>query len=288
MWQRRGLVLVVYVVGLLLAGLVGLGLVKMLDVEIGSTGFSDELVRRFDAVLWFDYFDGLKAGLAGLMRQTALTAFAMMIWKVASSVGLIHALAGDATAGFWDGVRRYTVRGFGLALLYFIPLVLLVGAVVGIASSVTEDMGEVGVVWTWTAVVPLACIVLVATFDLFHDYARMHLVLRGTTIRRAWLRGIQWPFRRFRSVFLYKLWFLISAVLWVAVFLVGLYMPDHSLGAVFAAFLIQQVLIIARSGATVSWIGAETALFERFAPPIEEPEEEADTGDSADTADSAG
>jgi len=283
MWQRRSLVLVIYVVGLLLAGLVGLGLVKMLDVEIGSTGFSDELVRRFDAVLWFDYFDGLKAGLAGLMRQTALTAFAMMIWKVASSVGLIHALHGDASGSFWEGVRRYTIRGFGLALLYFIPLVLLVGAVIGVGVSVTEDMGEVGLVWTWTAVIPLACIVLVAMFDLFHDYARMHLVLRQTTIRRAWLRGIQWPFRCFRSVLLYKIWFWISALLWVAVLLVGLNMPDYSLGVVFLAFLIQQVLIIARTGATVSWIGAETALFERFAPPVEEVEEEAETADVAES-----
>lgn len=284
MWQRRGLVLVVYVVGLLFAVLIGAGLVRLLDTEIGSTGFSQDLVRGFDPVLWFDFFDGLKAGLAALMRQAALTALIMMVWKVASSVGLIHALNGDATGSFWEGVRQYTVRGFGLALLYFIPLVVLVGIVIGIGSSVTSDMGEVGVVWMWMAVIPLACIVLIAIFDLFHDYARMHLVLRGATIRRAWLRGIQWPFRHFRSAFLYKLWFLISALLWVAVLIVGFYMPDHSVAAVFLAFLIQQILIIARNGATVAWIGAETALFERFAPPVEE----ADSADSADSAGSAG
>jgi hypothetical protein len=266
MWRRRGLVLVIYSVGLILAGLIGNGLYRALEVEIGPTGFSDRLFQQFDLVLWFDYWDGVGPAVAAVMRQAVLAGLLMMVWKVASSLGLIHALHGDATAGFWEGVRRFTLRGFGLAVLYLIPLVILIAVVVGAGAAMTETMGEVGTFWMWMAVLPLLVIGLVAMFDLFHDYARMYLVHRGATVFRAWWRGILWPFKRFRSILLYKLWLLISVVLWIGVLVLGFYLPDQSMGAVFVVFLLQQVLVVARFGATVSWYGAEVALFERFAP----------------------
>ncbi|HUF09506.1 MAG TPA: hypothetical protein VMO47_09310 [Rhodothermales bacterium] len=272
MWHRRGLVLLLYLFGLVLAVLVGGAVSRLLSVEIGPTGFSERLTERFDIVLWADFWDGLAAGFAAVARQAVLAGVIMMIWKVASSVGLIHALQGDSRLSFWEGVSRFTLRGISLGLLYLLPLLALLAVVVIAFEAAASDMGEVGAFWTRFVVMPLAVIVLAATVDLFHDYARMHLVLRQTKIRRAWLEGIKWPFRHFRSVFLYKIWFWISALLWIAVLLVGFYMPDQTLGAVMAAFVIQQGLIIARSGAYVSWIGAEVAFFERYAPSVPEPE----------------
>lgn len=152
-------------------------------------------------------------------------------------------------------------------MLYVLPLILLL-VLAGITLEMSaSSMGEVGAFWTRFIGLPIVIILLVATFDLFHDYARMHLVLRGATIRSSWLQGIKWPFQHFRSVFLYKIWFWISAALWIAVLLVGFYMPDQSVGAVILAFIIQQGLIVFRTGAYVSWIGAEVAFFERYAPP---------------------
>jgi len=272
MWHRRGLVLLLYVFGLVLAVLVGGAVSRLLSVEIGPTGFSGRLTERFDIVLWADFWDGIAAGLAAVARQAVIAGVIMMIWKVASSVGLIHALQGDARLSFWEGVSRFTLRGISLGLLYLLPLLVLLTLVVIAGEAAASDMGEVGAFWTRFVVMPLAVILLAATVDLFHDYARMHLVLRQAKIRRAWLEGIKWPFRHFRSVFLYKIWFWISAALWIAVLLVGFYMPDQTLGAVMAAFVIQQALIIARSGVYVSWIGAEVAFFERYAQPAPEVE----------------
>ena len=272
MWHRRGLVLLLYVFGLVLAVLVGGAVSRLLGVEIGPTGFSGRLTERFDVVLWADFWNGIGAGLAAVARQAVIAGVIMMVWKVASSVGLIHALQGDARLSFWEGVSRFTLRGISLGLLYLLPLLVLLILVVIAGEAAASDMGEVGAFWTRFVVMPLAVILLAATVDLFHDYARMHLVLRQAKIRRAWLEGIKWPFRHFRSVFLYKIWFWVSAALWIAVLLVGFYMPDQTLGAVTAAFVIQQGLIIARSGAYVSWIGAEVAFFERYAQPAPEVE----------------
>ncbi|HEX9659656.1 MAG TPA: hypothetical protein VGA18_05115 [Rhodothermales bacterium] len=51
MWHRRGLVLLLYVFGLVLAVLVGAAISRLLSVEIGPTGFSERLTERFDIVL---------------------------------------------------------------------------------------------------------------------------------------------------------------------------------------------------------------------------------------------
>lgn len=272
MWSRKSLVWLVYAFGLIVAVLIGSALIRILSFEIGPTGFSQHLIERFDLVLWFDYWEGIASGMAGIARQIALAGIIMMIWKVATSVGLIHALQGDASASFWEGVSRFTIRGVGLGLLYVLPLVLLLVLAGLTLEMFASSMGEVGAFWTRFVGLPIVIILLVATFDLFHDYARIHLVLRGATIRRSWLQGIKWPFQHFRSVFLYKIWFWISAALWIAVLLVGFYMPDQSVGAVVLAFIIQQGLIVFRTGAYVSWIGAEVAFFERYAPPARLPE----------------
>ncbi|MGA7303336.1 MAG: hypothetical protein WBW88_00620 [Rhodothermales bacterium] len=274
MWRRRGLVLVIYLIGLAVAFLVGAGFIRLLSFEIGPTGFSRHLLERFDIVVWADFWREIASGLAAIVREAVVAGLLMMFWKVATSVGLIHALHGDGKKSFWEGVSRYTVRGLGLGVLYLLPMLILAGILIAIAYAMTKSMGEVGTFWTWAVVYPLIVIVSVACFDLFHDYARMHLVLRGTTIRRAWLEGIKWPFKHFRAVLLYKIWFWISAILWLAVLVVGFYMPDQTVGAVLIAFLLQQVLILGRTAANVSWIGAEVAFFEQFPAPSVEPEGE--------------
>lgn len=274
MWSRRGLVALIYLLGLAIAVLVGSGMFRLLGYEIGSTGFSPRLVKQFDIVVWADFWKEIASGMAAIVRQAVVAGLLIMLWKVASSVGLIHALHDDGKKSFWEGVSRYTVRGLGLGVLYLLPMLILAGILLAIAYAMAKSMGQVGTFWMWGAIVPLALICLIAVFDLFHDYARIHLVLRGTTIRRAWLEGIKWPFKHFRAVLLYKIWFWISAILWLAVLVVGFYLPDQAVGAVFAAFLLQQVLILGRTGAYVSWIGAEVAFFEQFSAPSVEPEGE--------------
>jgi hypothetical protein len=277
MWRRRGLVLVIYLFGLIIALLVGSALFRILSLEIGPTGFSRHLVRKFDLVLWFDYWDGIRAGLAAVVRQAFVAGMIMMLWKVAGSVGLIHAFQGEAASSFWEGVSRFTIRGFGLGLLYFLPLIILLAIVIGVGAAMTKSMGQIGAFWTRFVVLPIIAVIVVAIFDLFHDYARMHLVLRGTTIRRAWLEGIKWPFLHFRSVLLYKLWFLVSAALWLATLYIGFRLPDHAVRIVFVTFLLEQILIFARTVAYAAWMGAEVSFFEHFAPELPEPVVESKT-----------
>lgn len=266
MWARKSLVFLIYGVGLFLAGLVASGVFRLLGVVIDPSGFSGDLLDRFDVVLWADFWREISPGVAAITRQAAVAGVVMMVWKVASSVGLIHALHGEGRSSFWEGVSRFTVRGLGLGLLYLIPLLVLLVLAVVAGEAMASSYGEVGAFWMRFAAMPLVVIFLVAMFDLFHDYARMHLVLHGAKIRRSWLRGFAWPFSHPGSVALYGFWFLVSAVLWIAVLLVGFYMPDQSVGAVLLAFVVQQALVLCRTGAYVSWIGAEVTFFERFAP----------------------
>ena len=267
MWRYRGLVLLLYGIGLTIAALIATSLIRILDTEIGSTGFSGDLVENFDIVLWADFWRGIIPGLSGVARQTSIAALLMLTWKTVSNVGLVHAFGSENSTGFWDGVHRFGIRSLGLALLFLVPLVALILIILVVAFFATHDMGEVGVFWTWAVVVPLTVVWFTAFFDLLHDYARLHLVLRDGKITASWRAGVIWPFRHFRAIFLYKAWFFVTAILWISVFVIGFLLPDHSVAAVFGAFLIQQGLILARTGASVSWIASEVAIYQEFADP---------------------
>ncbi len=263
---RPGLSILLYAFNIGVAALLAIPVFMILSNEFAGSGFSADFAQRFDIVLLWDAMESAGSALQAIIRQALWAIPLFILWKVASSVGLIHALSGNGQGAFWTGVGRHTLRALGLAVLYLLPLLILVGIVSVIIGIVAEGQGEVGTFWiqwvTWPAIV----ITLVAIVDLMHDYGRMHLVLNKNTIRQSWWRGIKWPFVNGTASWIYVFWFVIAGALWFVPFVLDTNAAAATAGAMWGLLLLQQATLFFRSAASVGWMGSEVAFFEAKGP----------------------
>lgn len=263
---RPGLSVLLYAFNLGLAALLAVPVFIILSGEFADSGFSADFARQFDLVLLWDALESAGPALRAVLRQALWAIPLILLWKVAASVGLIHALSGDGRGAFWTGVGRYTLRAFVLALLYLIPLLLLIGLVSMVIGMVAEGQGEVGAFWTQGVVWPTLVITLVAIVDLMHDYGRMHLVLNANTIRQSWWYGVKWPFVHGTASWIYTSWFVLAAALWFLPFVLDTNLAAATAGGMWGLLLLQQATLFFRSAATVGWMGSEVAFFEARGP----------------------
>ena len=261
--RRRGLVLLIYGLDLALALALAYPLYAVLAATVGPTGFSDDLAAGFDIVLWADIFEEIGPVLGALLWQLLWIVPLYGLWKVASRVGLAHALRGDQIRPFWQGVGRYTGRGVLLALGF----VLLIAVVVVAAGAVAFVLlaifpGEAGQFWTVVAVVPLVLVIGLAWLDLSHDFARLALVVEDRPVQQAIRTGLAWPFRHRAALALYGLWFVPAAVLLVLPTLLDANVAAATGLGIWSLFAVQQIVLLLRAAVTVGWIGSEAALYE--------------------------
>jgi hypothetical protein len=291
--KRPGLAVLLFALDLALAFILSLAAAAIIGGELAPTGFSEALAREFDLVLWADLSDEFGAALGTILQQLVWVIPLWIIWKAIAHAGLVHALRGDAVRPFWQGVGRYAGRAVLLALLYVLALVG-VAVVVGVVAVVLNLAwsGEVAAFWSNFVLVPTLLITLLAVLDLMHDYSRIALVVDERKVVKAFTTGITWPFRYGQASWLYWMWFLPGLVLvLLPVWLDMAFVAATALG-MWGLFLLQQVVLLARSAVTVGWIGSETALYEAIrmqeAPLIAEDDERepapAESGAGADTA----
>lgn len=284
--DRRSLILLLYLVGLAIAVLLAVPVFRAIDGIFGSSGFSAELANRFDIILWIDMLEKGGSAFAATIRQFFWAIPLFIIWKVASQVGLVFALEDDGQGSFWEGVSRYTLRGLLLALIYLLLGVISMVVLWVILTVVIKGMGEPGQVWTGLVIGPLLSIVILAMFDMMHDYARMHLVLRERGIWESFLSGSFYPVRRLSALLLYKFWFLIGGLLWLLPFWLDGAFAKTTIAGMFGAFLVQQAAIFVRHGVTVGWVGSQISYFEANAEIIIEPPESAESAGLPEQAES--
>jgi hypothetical protein len=181
-----------------------------------------------------------------------------LLWKVASSVGIIHTLSSDGLRGFWHGVGEHTGRAVLLALVFLVPLIALVIGIVilGFVLSAVFS-GEVGLFWVFGVVLPTLLISGFATLDLMHDYARMELVIKRRPVMESMMKGFMWPFRHARSIIIYISWFIVALVVLVLPTII-----DFRPGGFWGVFLLQQLLLFVRAGITIGWFGSEVAYYQ--------------------------
>ena len=282
--NRRSLILLLYLVGLGIAAVLAVPVVRTIDAVFARSGFSPDLAGRFDMVLFLDMQEVAKGWIGTVFTQFYSIIPLFIVWKVASRVGLVHALKEDGQASFWEGVSRYTLRAVLLAVIYL----LLAGAVLTglwwfLLEPVLASLEEPGQFWTAVVIWPLLSIAILATFDLMHDYARIRLVLWGEGVWTAFVSGSIWPIRRISAIFLYKFWFLVGLAIWLVPFWLDGAFAKTTIAGMIGAFLLQQVLVLARNGVTVSWIGAEISYFEEHAEIVEPQAVTDSTGVGPDT-----
>lgn len=261
--RRPGLIVLLYGVPLLLALVPSVLVFFGLQEAIGPTGFGEDLAHRFDVVLWADLIEQAGDVLRAIPLQLLWMVPLFLLWKVAASVGLIHALRGDQNRPFWEGVGRYTGRGFLIALLFLVLLgVGLIGLVV--LALILNGMwsGEIGAFWINFVIVPTVFISMVAVLDLMHDYANIALVVEEKPVLQVTRKGLQWPFKYGRASWLYLVWFAPAALLLLLPTVLDMTLTAGTTLVIWGLFLLQQGLLLLRACITVGWLGSEVAFYE--------------------------
>jgi hypothetical protein len=262
--RRPGLTLLVYLANLFVALLLSIPVFSALSVATANSGYGPELVERFDFVLWADIIERAGDALLASWVQVAWAIPIALLWKVAMSVGLIHALRDGGIRSFWEGVGRFTGKALLMALLYLVLVVVwlvVVGIVIFVAAQViSRSPASFTLYWI---VGPAAVVIGVAVFDLMHDFGRISLVTEDRGATAAWLDGIKYPFRHPAAIVLYGFWVLVAlAVSAAAIRLHASW--GATMASVWLLFLGQQVVFFVRSAATVAWFGSEVSFFERL------------------------
>ena len=273
--RRPGLAVLLYAVGGLLAFVLSTLVYNALADVVGPTGFGPDLARDFDVVLWADVLEEAGTTLGTVALHLLWIGPLYLLWQVAASVGLIHALAGSRTGSFWRGAGRYAGRALLLALLYgllamgvFLPLAGLLALLDGVWD------GEVAAFWIYGVVAPTLLIAALSVLDLMQDYSRIALVIEEQPVGRAWKVGVVWPFRHGAASQLYVAWFALAAVLLVLPMALDMSFTAATTSTIWLLFALQQLALLARAAATVGWLGSEVAFFEdvrrRQMPPAAE------------------
>ena len=273
--RRPGLAVLLYGANLLLAFVLALPLYSTLRRVAGPTGYGPDLAAGFDVTLWAEILDqlGETLGLIGAHLLWMIPLY--VLWQAAAMVGLIHALRGLRVRSFWTGVGRFTGRAFLLALAFLLLLVVAgIGVLaVGLVLSLFW-VGEAGAFWINLVIMPALFIGALAVLDLWHDYARIALVLEYKRVPAALAMGMSWPARHPTASLLYLAWFVPAVLLWLLPAALDSTFTAATPFSFWMLFLAQQLVLLLRAGVTVAWIGSETFFFEtmrlREAPLIAE------------------
>ena len=256
--RRPSLAGILYGMNLLVGILIAVPLAVLLSSSVAGTGFGPDMAADFDITLWADVFEDSGAAARVLIMQLLWIVPIYLGWKIASTVGLLHASGLGGGRSFWEGIGRHTMRGLLIGLLYLIPFlgVVILSLIAGVIVSGVLG-GEVGIFWAWWVTTPVLIVLGAALIDLMEDFALAEHVLGNRTVVQSWLRGMSWPFTRPITLAVYGFWWIVgTAVVFFA------FVLDIRLGGIWSAFLLQQLLLLGRAGITVGWIASEAAIYE--------------------------
>ncbi|MCB0720335.1 MAG: hypothetical protein KDD65_17945 [Bacteroidetes bacterium] len=270
--QKPGLALLLYLVNGLVSLVVAMPAFFALQRALGDSGWGKDLAGSFNLPVWTDIWNVLfqadaDGGVAPEIKiLTTLLFFAiplMWLWKALASVGVVNAVRDNGMRGFWSGVGRYGGRAILLALPWFL-ISLIAVAGVGFAMSLIASTirTEKAVYWSFTIGMPVLSILVLALLDLMHDYGRIGIVAREEKASKAFFNGISMPFRNPGALAVYAIWFFAGLVLLVLPGFLDTWMTSGTWIGLIALIVLQQLLMVLRSGVTVGWFGSEVAYFE--------------------------
>ena len=257
--KRPGLVALVYLVNVLVAGLLAVPVFTAVYHAIGPTGFGSDLISEAGITLWVEMWPEVMPAFQSLLASMIVVLPLYMLWKTVMHMGLIYALHQGALWPFTGNLGHYAWKGLQIALL-FLPLriiwcVLVLFVVLALAGAWP---GEVGTVTVYAWIAPTLLISGLAVLDLMQRYARIANVVRHDAPIQAMASGMRWPVQYGEASLVYVGWFFFGLFVMALPMLFGI-----SLETVWTGFIIQQVFLLVRAGVSVAWVGSEVVLFER-------------------------
>lgn len=262
--KKPGLVLLLFLVNLVFAFLLSLPLKAALEEVIGSRGFGPDLAMDTDIVVWADILNQFDPVLSGIAVQLLWLVPVILLWNVASSVGVINAVRDGGIRSFWPGVGYYTGRGLLLALAFgLVGLIALLGIAVAAVLLYSIFSGEAGAFRVTTLAIPFMLVTVLGLLDVMHDYARIKLVRDEASIRTCLATGFTWPFANRAALSLYLLWLTVGAVVVILPSILDARFAASTTGTVWLLFVFQQLFFLIRSAVTVAWYGSEVYYFEQ-------------------------
>jgi len=260
--ERPALSAIVYVGNLIMGLILSIPVFIALSTATSESGFSEEMAGEFDLALWADMLESSGPLLQTLVSQLLWVLPLLFVWKMASSAGLVHAQSEGGGKSFWTGVGRYTGKATLLGMLYMVPTVVVLVLVVLVAALLSGVLtGEVGSFWVQFVFTPIALFLGVAFIDMMHDYGRIELIVGKKGVMDSWLAGFKWPLHSSNANSIYIGWMVLGMV-----FLILPFILDVSMGGLFLAFIVQQILLFGRAFITVGWINSEVAFYEDTVP----------------------
>lgn len=256
--SRPGLAGLLYGVNLVVGLIVTVPIYLALSSATGSTGFAADMASQFDITLWTDVMEKAAPAFQALVGQLFWILPLYFLWKVASSVGIIHTLESRGVHSFWHGVGEHTRKAVLLGLVFLVPLIAIgIGVAILIVVLQIVWSGEAGSYWTFILILPVTLILGVALIDLMHDYARMELVIGRKPVMEAFIAGLKWPFQHTGSVGLYVGWFLLAGVVLLLPTII-----DLNMSGLWLVFLVQQIVLFLRATMSVGWFGSEVLYYQ--------------------------
>lgn len=254
--RRPGLTAIVFLSHAAIAFVLSIPIYQSLMDSTGASGFGADLVTRFDLVLFADIMEDASDAVQSVLVQLLWIVPAVVLWKTAMAVGILHALRWGGVGSFWDGLGRFTLRALVIAAMNFAMLGLLVATAAAIVALIGLATSQFPVIFGG-----ILAVLLLVFADFADDYGRVVLVSDRSQILRSWWSGVTYGFRRPAAVAVYVAWAVAAVALTLLV--VRLH-PSwaREIGTVWLLFLGQQALLVIRSGVSVAWLGAELTFHE--------------------------
>ncbi len=256
--SHLGLVALLYGVGVAVAFVLAMPLYIALQDTLDPSGFGPDLFASFDIVVWADVLQQAGPVLNMLMGQMLWMVPLYALWRVASQVGLLHALRdGGAGRSFWEGVGRFTGRGLLVSLTFFVVQGGAMFVATIVLGAIVATSGEFGIFWGVFVAVPAVLVTIFAICDLMLDYALAAVVIGHCKPMAALGEGIRFPFKHGVASWLYLVWFALAAICTLAPTQL-----EFVMHGVWGLFVLQQLFLLFRTAITVGWIGSTAYVYE--------------------------
>ncbi len=275
------MVILLYTINLLVAGIVAWGFQSVLSTTLGDSLSFERLIKDFDYTVFSDFLAKDAGRVQALISQLGWLLF---FYSLVSTM-----LGGGTIAVLHNGQTKFSLGFFfencGVYFFRFFRLLLVFAALLAIAGIVTmAGLGflfgilasnAVSEVWPFTlgVICVLVFLFVVMLVVMMADYAKVATVVHDRTamVREAG-RAISFVFRHFLSTTLLQLSVVVLVLAGIALYLI----TEHTFGmetplTILLLFIIQQLSVGLKIYTRVLTYGGELQLLYKFEPKVELP-----------------